>query len=203
MTSVGGGLGDKEDKEIEIRGFPLVGVVFSFFLDGRDAGRDLRLGATGAGGDGSVRLPICTGLFFRSIFWKYFCACVRTCTTVRVPIMVAIVFHCLPCFSRPSRKARCSSSVHLPTFSEAAIAALPDLLDVDFPLPDDAREAAATESLGITTRGGTERIGAILGGAGRAWEIIGVAVMVKVDAQNAIVVRVGGVREMSFYTGAA
>jgi len=56
-------------------------------------------------------------LFLRSIFWKYFCACVRTCTTVRVPIIVAIVFHCFPWSFKPSRKTWCSSSVHRPTFS--------------------------------------------------------------------------------------
>ena len=50
-------------------------------------------------------------------FWKYVWACERTCTTVRVPMSAAMMRQPLPCFSRPSRKMRCSSSVQRPRFS--------------------------------------------------------------------------------------
>lgn len=76
----------------------------AFLREGMEDGRDLRLGCW------SLRVS-------RSIFWKYFCACVRTCTTVRVPIMFAMSFHCLPCRSRPCRKTRCSSFSQRPVFS--------------------------------------------------------------------------------------
>jgi hypothetical protein len=50
-------------------------------------------------------------------FWKYFCAWVRTCTTLRVPIITAIFFHCFPCSFNPFRKTWCSSVDQRPVFS--------------------------------------------------------------------------------------
>ena len=47
-------------------------------------------------------------------FWKYFWACVRTWTTVRVLISSAISFHCLLCSSSPLTNISCSACVHLP-----------------------------------------------------------------------------------------
>ena len=45
---------------------------------------------------------------------KYFCACVRICTTVRVGISSAMRFHCFPYLRSPSSKSWCSSVVHRP-----------------------------------------------------------------------------------------
>lgn len=47
-------------------------------------------------------------------FWKYFCACVRIWTTVRVLIKSAICFHCFLYNFSPSKNNWCSSGVHLP-----------------------------------------------------------------------------------------
>ena len=91
--STGGALnaGKDSDEEREIVDF--LGDL-GFFLEGIAEGSDFRLAAF-AFDCVAVEFPPLS-LFLRSIFWKYFCACVRTCTTVRVPIIVAIVFHCLP-----------------------------------------------------------------------------------------------------------
>lgn len=47
-------------------------------------------------------------------FWKYFCACVRICTTVRLGIMLATFFHSRPNSCRPVTKRWCSSFVQRP-----------------------------------------------------------------------------------------
>jgi hypothetical protein len=48
---------------------------------------------------------------------KYFCACVRIWTTVRVGMSCAMRFHCLPYLRRPSSNMSCSSCVQRPTIS--------------------------------------------------------------------------------------
>jgi len=64
----------------------------------------------------AVLLPACCAL---ASFWKYFWACVRIWTTVRVLIICAICFQPLPCSRMPSRKILCSSVVQRPVFSLA------------------------------------------------------------------------------------
>mmetsp|Transcript_22441 Transcript_22441/g.50230 ORF Transcript_22441/g.50230 Transcript_22441/m.50230 type:complete len:202 (+) Transcript_22441:1869-2474(+) len=49
--------------------------------------------------------------------WKYFCACVRVCTTVRVFTILATFFHSLPYFFSACRKSSCSWRVHRPVDS--------------------------------------------------------------------------------------
>mmetsp|Transcript_9 Transcript_9/g.37 ORF Transcript_9/g.37 Transcript_9/m.37 type:complete len:347 (+) Transcript_9:121-1161(+) len=51
----------------------------------------------------------------RLSFAKYFCAWLRICALVRVLMFCATFFHSRPYVRRPSRKASCSSRVHLPT----------------------------------------------------------------------------------------
>lgn len=92
--------------------------------------------------------------------------------------MVAIVFHCLPCFSSPSKKTTCSSSVQRPIFSEALLAFAVGVEEED---EDLARWIAL---LGITTRGGTERNEAIAGGAATGFPGVAVSVMVKEEGSR-------------------
>jgi len=75
--------------------------------------------------------------------------------------MVAIVFHCFPCFSKPSKNTRCSSSVQRPTFSA-----------FELPFPDDPGEDASPEAEAdawkaledvMTMRGGDDAVGALDG----------------------------------------
>lgn len=47
-------------------------------------------------------------------FWKYFCACVRIWTTVRVSTSAAMTFHSLPCSRSPLINMSCSSLDHRP-----------------------------------------------------------------------------------------
>jgi hypothetical protein len=48
---------------------------------------------------------------------KYFCACVRVCTTLLVLTMVATFFHSLPKSLRASRNRECSCRVQRPVDS--------------------------------------------------------------------------------------
>mmetsp|Transcript_19975 Transcript_19975/g.44439 ORF Transcript_19975/g.44439 Transcript_19975/m.44439 type:complete len:278 (+) Transcript_19975:537-1370(+) len=91
-------------------------------------------GATETGRLGRLRLDLLFSMLLPNLrpcraivgspFWraldslrKYFCACVRICTTVRVLIREAIFFHPLPCISSPLMKVRCSSRVQRPVVS--------------------------------------------------------------------------------------